>query len=58
MPHKRPPAFTPHTKGRADGTDKGKPPLVVSLHFVCGVNIGGLLCGMSGESMESIDKNL
>ena len=30
VPHKRPPAFTPHTKSRADSTDGGKPPLVVS----------------------------
>ena len=30
VPHKRPPTFTPHTKGCADSTDGGKPPLVVS----------------------------
>ena len=30
VPHKRPPAFTPHTKGTRDSTDGGKPPLVVS----------------------------
>ena len=30
VPHKRPPTFTPHTKSRADSTDGGKPPLVVS----------------------------
>ena len=30
VPHKRLPAFTPHTKSRADSTNGGKPPLVVS----------------------------
>ena len=34
---------------------KAQPPLVLSrVPFVCGVNVGGLLCGTSIESIESI----
>ena len=66
VPHKRPPTFTPHTKGRAlraranNSTDGGgafgaAPIGTVVFPFVCGVNVGGLLCGTSIESIESIN---
>ena len=64
MPHKRPPTFTPHTKGarasRAQTTVpmgralRKRPIGTVVFPFVCGVNVGGLLCGTSIESIESI----
>ena len=37
VPHKRPPAFTPHTKSRADSTDGGKPHWQYHFFFVCGM---------------------
>ena len=59
-----PPTFTPHTKGarasRAPTTVpmgralRARPIGTVVFPFVCGVNVGGLLCGTSIESIESI----
>ena len=61
VPHKRPPTFTPHThKGGTKRILKGACPPSVLLFaraaraaFVCGVNVGGLLCGTSIEFIES-----
>ena len=59
VPHKRSPTFTPHTKGTTTlptgAAPKAPPPSVLSrVPFVCGVNAGGLLCGTSIESIESM----
>ena len=64
MPHKRPPTFTPHSKGarasRAPTTIpmgralRARPIGIVVVPFVCGVNVGDLLCGTSIASIESI----
>ena len=44
-----------HTERENDTTNGGLPPSVLSAQpFVCGVNVGGLLCGTSIESIESI----
>ena len=60
MPHKRTPAFTPHTKGTRDGTVGGgafgaAPIRTVVFPFVCGVHVGGFLCGTSIDSIRSTD---
>ena len=60
MPHKRSPTFTAHTKGarasRAPITVlRARPIGTVVFPFVCGVNVGDLLCGTSIASIESIE---
>ena len=69
VPHKKPPTFTPHTQGKTTvpmgAAPKAPPPSVQfflycclrarsARPFVCGVNVGGLLCGTSIESIESV----
>ena len=64
MPHNRSPTFTPHTKGarasRAPTTVpmghalRARPLGIVVFPFVCGLNVGDLLCGTSIASIESI----
>ena len=51
VPHKRPPTFTPNTKGTRDSTDGGgaeeaAPIGSIIFPFLCGVNAGDLLCGL------------
>ena len=63
VPHKRPPTFTPHTKGKTTvpmgAVPKAPPPSVLLFSarsarpFVSRVNVDGLLCGTSIESIES-----
>ena len=65
VPHKRPPTFTPHTKGaraaRAPTTIpmgralRARPIGIVVVPFVCGVNVGDLLCGTRIAFIESIE---
>ena len=66
VPHKRSPTFTPHTKGarasRAPTTvPMGRalraraPSVLLFFPFVCGVNVGDLLCGTSIASIQSIE---
>ena len=60
-----PPTFTQHTKGarasRAPTTVpmeralRARPIGTVVFPFVCGVNVGGLLCGTSIDSTDSTD---